>query len=218
MTIHDTSFLKATLASQSSAIQGGSSVFWATKRAFDLTMAAVLLPLLIVFSILLFVLNPVLNPGPVFFVQVRMGKNCRAFGAYKFRTMRQANNIARGPHDPIEMDRIPWMGHILRKTRIDELPQILNVLLGQMSMIGPRPDYFPHARAYVREISGYRYRHQIRPGISGLAQVDVGYAVTADTVRKKVEKDLIYIRNVGFKMEVALVLKTLRTVLKGLGM
>ena len=192
---------------------GGSAAFWGAKWVFDITICLMLLPLLATFVVGLLVLNPFLNQGSLFFVQVRMGRNCKAFRAFKFRTMCKVGWNTRGAFDPIEMDRISPLGHFLRCSRIDELPQILNVLLGQMSLIGPRPDFFAHARTFVRLIPEYRERHCIRPGISGLAQVDVGYAASLDTTRAKVHADLYYIQNAGFVLDAKLVLRTIQTVL-----
>ena len=156
-------------------------------------------------------LNPIWNKGPLFFTQARMGRDCRAFKAVKFRSMFN-EKVTRGADDPIETHRITRLGKFLRKSRIDELPQILNVLKGEMSLIGPRPDYFAHARSYVRNIQGYRERHLVRPGISGLAQVDVGYVEGTDATRAKVAADLRYIRDASLVLDFQIFWKTLRTV------
>lgn len=176
-----------------------------------------MLPLLALFAIVLLVLNPFGNRGPLFFVQIRMGRDCRAFKAYKFRTMHGVKMVRRGPDDPIEACGITKFGKFLRKTRIDELPQILNVLQGKMSLIGPRPDFFTHARAFVRAIPEYRDRHRIRPGISGLAQVELGYAEGFAETRSKAQADLYYIKNAGFLLELRLVGKTITTILTKAG-
>ena len=188
-------------------------MFWGVKRGFDIIGSLLLLPLLALFSIILLVVNPFANQGPLFFVQIRMGRDCRAFRAYKFRTMHGVKVIRRGPYDPVESAGITKFGKFLRKARIDELPQILNVLQGKMSLLGPRPDFFTHARAFVRAIPEYRDRHRIRPGISGLAQVELGYAEGYDEVRSKAKADLYYIRNVGFLMDLRLIGKTIMTIL-----
>ena len=100
-----------------------------------------------------------------------MGKNCEYFFAIKFRTMTNVKEITRKYDDPIETNRITPLGKILRKVRIDELPQILYVLKGDMSLIGPRPDYYVHALEYLKNVEGYRERLAIRPGITGLSQI-----------------------------------------------
>jgi len=204
-------------ASKVATAIGGSPLFWASKRCFDIVTSLLLLPLLALFAIILLVVNPFANRGPLFFVQIRMGRDCRAFKAYKFRTMHGEKMVRRGPNDPIESCGITNFGKFLRKTRIDELPQILNVLQGKMSLIGPRPDFFTHARAFVRAIPEYRDRHRIRPGISGLAQVELGYAEGFAETRTKAQADLYYIKNAGFLLELRLIGKTITTILTKAG-
>lgn len=190
---------------------GGSAGFWKAKRAFDLVFSVLLLIPFVLLAAGLLMLNPIWNRGSLFYRQTRMGKDCKPFTAIKFRSMRDAK-VTRGADDPIERDRITTLGHFLRRSRIDELPQILNVLRGDMSLIGPRPDYFTHAKAYLRQIPDYRARHVVRPGISGLAQVDVGYVEGFEGTHAKVEADLRYIRQAGFRLEMWIFLRTLATV------
>ncbi len=191
--------------------KGGKAFFWRAKRVFDVGFSLILLLPLAICALALLVLNPFWNRGPLFFRQTRMGKDCSAFKAVKFRSMR-CERITRGADDPIESERITKLGTFLRRTRMDELPQVMNVLKGDMSLIGPRPDYFTHAKAYVRQVPGYRDRHSIRPGISGLAQVDVGYVQGIDGTAAKVRADLIYIQQAGFALDVQIFWKTLKTV------
>ncbi|NRB20649.1 MAG: sugar transferase [Rhodobacteraceae bacterium] len=188
-------------------------IFKFFKRGFDILFCLALLPLAVVLGLALLIVNPFLNQGKLIFAQIRMGRNCKPFVAYKFRSMRDVSKITRGAHDPLELDRITKFGSFLRKTRIDELPQLINVLRGDMSLIGPRPDYFPHARQYLRHIPGYRARHVIRPGISGLAQTEVGYAEGVSAVVSKVKADIYYINHVGFALETWIFWRTLTTVL-----
>ncbi len=196
----------------SSAI-GGSAVFWRAKRSVDILASLLMLPALVFFALALLVLNRRFNRGPLFYRQKRMGRDLAPFTAIKFRTMQPAAEITRSVNDPIEADRITALGRILRKTRVDELPQILNVLRGEMSLIGPRPDYFEHAREYLAQIPEYHDRHLIRPGISGLAQVTLGYAEGLDATRAKATADLAYIRNASFGLEARIFWLTLVTVL-----
>jgi len=187
--------------------------FWIVKRGLDIVLSClVLMPLVALFSMVLLVLNPWLNPGPLFYVQIRMGRDCKAFGVFKFRTMLPAVSIKRSPAEPLEVDRITRLGRLVRKARIDELPQAINVLRGEMSLIGPRPDYFHHARHYLRNVSSYRNRHAVRPGITGLAQVDVGYVSSLHGTHQKVEQDVHYIMNAGFLLDTKIALKTLVTI------
>lgn len=194
-----------------------SRLYLISKRCFDILFSGILLIPLFVCTIVILVLNPFLNPGPLFYVQIRMGRDCRAFPAIKFRTMVPQDEMLRGADDPVELERITKLGKLLRKYRIDELPQILNVFRGDMSLIGPRPDYFHHARRYIRAIPEYRHRHCMRPGISGLAQTDVGYVNGVEETRKKVETDLHYIQNAGFAMDSYVFVRTLNVVLSRLG-
>ena len=194
-----------------------NNLFWATKRAFDVCLSLLLLPLLfLTFSILLF-FNIFLNQGNVFYIQKRMGKNCKPFYAVKFRTMYSSVEVTRKFDDPIEYNRITPFGKILRKTRIDELPQIFNVLKGEMSLIGPRPDYYTHALEYLKNVNGYRERHIIRPGITGLSQIRLGYAEGLEATAKKVSVDNYYIHNVNYIIELKIIGNTIITILRGLG-
>ena len=153
----------------------GNRLFWINKRIFDIILSLLLLPLFFAIGTILLVFNLFFNRGRLVFIQKRMGKNCNFFFAIKFRTMTYVKEITRKYDDPIETNRITPLGKILRKTRIDELPQILNVLKGDMSLIGPRPDYYLHALEYLQNVEGYRERYTIRPGISGLSQIRLGY-------------------------------------------
>jgi lipopolysaccharide/colanic/teichoic acid biosynthesis glycosyltransferase len=188
------------------------TMFSFAKRVFDIALSIALLPVLAILIVCLIVLNPSMNRGGLFFVQQRMGRDCSPFNAYKFRTMTEASCVTRGPNDPLERDRITRLGGFLRSTRLDEVPQILNVLKGDMSLIGPRPDYYDHAVAYLDVIQGYRERHMVRPGISGLAQTEIGYVEGLDATRNKVKADLYYITHAGFALEAWVFWRTLQTV------
>jgi len=144
----------------------GNTGYKIAKKFFDLMVSTLLLPVFMVGCIFLVLANPFFNRGPLFFTQKRMGKGCAPFTAIKFRTMSCAHKVVRGAHDPLEVERITRLGSFLRKARLDEIPQILNVLRGEMSLIGPRPDSYDHARVYVDLIPGYRERHAALPGIS----------------------------------------------------
>lgn len=187
-------------------------VYFAAKRFFDIVMCLLLAPVMIVTSIILLVVNPSKNKGPLFYVQTRMGKDCKPFRAIKFRSMTCATEISRGANDPLETDRITKLGRFLRRSRLDEVPQIINVLKGDMSLVGPRPDYIVHAEEYVGTIAGYKERHAVRPGISGYAQTEVGYVESTDGTREKVAADLFYIANRSIRLEAWIVWRTIQTV------
>lgn len=187
------------------------------KRVFDVAVAVLALPTVAVAAGLLWVLNPLFNRGPVFFRQERMGRNCERFTILKFRTMREGEAAARGPDDPVEDARITPLGRLLRRSRLDELPQFLNILSGEMSLIGPRPDVWDHAVHYVETVPGYRARHTVRPGITGLAQVDGGYAEGIRATVEKTRADLTYIDGRGLRMEAYILRRTVEVVFTGAG-
>lgn len=199
------------------AIQPRSLIFRGAKRGFDILVALAALPLILLVAMVLLAINPVRNAGPLFFLQTRMGRGCRPFRAVKFRSMRPSSRIMRGPDDPLEADRITPLGKFLRRSRIDELPQFINVLAGDMSLIGPRPDFWDHATHYLDTIPGYRLRHAVRPGITGLAQVDGGYAEGIDATVEKTVHDLRYIRGSGFTTEFYVIWRTIHVVFTGAG-
>jgi lipopolysaccharide/colanic/teichoic acid biosynthesis glycosyltransferase len=195
----------------------GNKMFWINKRLFDIFVCLLLMPLLFIFSIIILFVNHFYNSGSLFFIQERMGKNCSIFSAVKFRTMLPVQEITRKYDEPIEIHRITSFGKILRKSRIDELPQILNVLKGEMSLIGPRPDYYIHALEYLKNINGYRERHIIRPGITGLSQIRLGYAEGLEATAKKASIDNYYIQNVNYIIELKIIGNTIITILRGAG-
>ena len=195
----------------------GNKVFWVNKRLFDISVCLLLIPLLFIVSIIILFINYFFNSGSLFFIQDRMGKNCCVFSAVKFRTMLPAKEITRKYDDPIETDRITSFGKILRKSRIDELPQIFNVLKGEMSLIGPRPDYYIHALEYLKNVKGYRERHIIRPGITGLSQIRLGYAEGLEATAKKASVDNYYIQNVNYIIELKIIGNTIITIIRGMG-
>lgn len=183
------------------------------KRVFDIVVSMLLLPVLFFAAVALLALNPWANKGPLIFKQQRMGQHCKPFIVYKFRTMLCEPVISRGPDDPLELNRITKLGAICRKLRIDEIPQIINVIKGDMSLIGPRPDYLPHAIEYLAKIPQYNTRHCVRPGISGLAQVEIGYVSSVRETRKKVAADIYYIKNATFRLELWIICRTIKAVL-----
>jgi lipopolysaccharide/colanic/teichoic acid biosynthesis glycosyltransferase len=195
----------------------GNKLFWINKRIFDIILSLLLLPLLFTTGVILLVFNLFFNPGRLLFIQKRMGKNCKFFLTIKFRSMTYINEITRKFDDPIETDRITPLGGILRKSRIDELPQILNVLKGDMSFIGPRPDCYEYALEYLENVEGYRARHTIRPGITGLSQIRLGYAETLEAISKKTSIDNYYIRNVGYIIDLKIIINTILIIIRGLG-
>lgn len=187
-----------------------ASVFWRSKAVSDVAGALIMIPIIGLLAVCLAMLNPLLNPGPLFFRQARMGQSGRVFMALKFRTMEQAPTH-RGPLEPVEAERIPRLGRLLRRMGLDELPQAINILRGEMSLIGPRPDCARHARIFLETIPEYRQRLSVKPGISGYAQITLGYAVGLEATRIKVRADLHYINQTGFLLEAWIIWRTLLT-------
>lgn len=152
---------------------------------------------------------------PVLFSQTRVGKDMKTFKLHKFRTMVRDAERDTGPVLATGDDvRITALGRVLRTYRIDELPQLVNILFGQMSFVGPRPERPFFVERYLCEIPGYRERFRIAPGVTGLAQVSGGYATTAE---RKLKYDLIYMYHQNLSMDLQIVIETLRVVLTGRG-
>lgn len=193
-----------------------SAIYAIAKRLIDVVSVVMLslfaLPVaLVVAAIIRFE-----SKGPIFFIQERVGQKNIPFRMYKFRSMIPEHD---GTPRFADMDehRITRFGSFIRKFRLDELPQFLNVLKGDMSLIGPRPEQAGFVEQFEQEVPFYSYRHIVKPGITGWAQVSQGYAVCTESTREKVEHDFFYIKNLSLWMDILIVLKTIRTVLTGFG-
>jgi exopolysaccharide biosynthesis polyprenyl glycosylphosphotransferase len=154
--------------------------------------------------------------GPVFFRQNRIGLNHRPFRLFKLRTMRVSAETG-DPYTRPGDQRITRVGRFLRHSRIDELPQLWNVLRGDMSLIGPRAEWDRLVENYEREISCYHFRHLVKPGITGWAQVNYPYGASLEDTMRKLEYDLYYIRHFSFTLDAAIAVKTIHTMLFGKG-
>jgi lipopolysaccharide/colanic/teichoic acid biosynthesis glycosyltransferase len=154
--------------------------------------------------------------GPVFFRQSRVGRNGTPFQIVKFRTMAAGSDQGDRYTRPGDA-RITRVGKFLRTSRIDEIPQLWNVLRGEMSMIGPRAEWDKLVADYEREIPCYFFRHLVKPGITGWAQVNYPYGANLEDTRRKLEYDLYYIRHYSFRLDAAIVLKTIHIMLFGKG-
>ena len=181
------------------------------KRIFDIFFSAVVV--LLIFSWLIPLLAVIIkfnSKGPVFFVQQRTGINNKIFSCLKFRTMR-VNNEADTKQAQKNDDRITSIGSFLRRTNIDELPQFLNVLIGNMSIVGPRPHMLKHTEQYSALIEFYKVRHFVKPGITGWAQVN-GYRGLTDEVwkmEKRVEYDMEYLEKWNFIWDIKIIIMTI---------
>jgi len=190
-----------------------------TKRALELVVAATALVVLAPLLGLLLLLVRLDSPGPGLFRQRRVGLRGRVFDLYKLRTMRTDAEAATGPvwaatgDDP----RVTRLGRVLRKLRLDELPQIINVARGEMSFVGPRPER-PHFVEKLRQvIPYYDQRHTVRPGITGWAQVKFGYGSTIEDSERKLQFDLYYVKNMSLFLDLAIVLDTFKVMVLGRG-
>ncbi len=187
------------------------------KYVFDKSFAFALMPIVALIGLALFVLNPFFNPGPVFYVQDRMGMGGARFRLLKFRTMTPSALEARGPLEQLEEDRITPLGHFLRRRRLDELPNLINVLKGEMSVVGPRPDAFAHAVAFIATVPRYRDRFRVRPGVTGLAQILGGYADTERTIVRKARLDRFYVRKSRVLLDIYIIWRTVLVLMTGFG-
>jgi lipopolysaccharide/colanic/teichoic acid biosynthesis glycosyltransferase len=195
-------------------------VYGRVKRLGDVVATLLLLPVLVPVLLVIGLLVRIDSAGPSLFRQQRMGYRGRVFTMYKFRTMR----VQDAPEDPklaaMTQDgdsRVTRIGRFLRRYRLDELPQAINILKGEMSWIGPRPEAVPLSRWYESELPFYRYRHIVRPGITGWAQVKQGHVAEVDEVLSKLHFDFYYIKNFSFWLDLLIVAGTIRTVLNGFG-
>ena len=178
-----------------------TSFFRFSKRTSDIVISLLLLPGLALCAAILLLLNWRLNPGQMIYSQERVGQRGAPFRIFKFRTMINAEDDRSAHFAPEETDRISRLGHFMRATRIDELPQILNVLKGEMSLVGPRPEQVAFYNQYEHSIPGYAPRQIVRPGITGLAQLKYGYTSDEAGTTRKLKWDLEYINRQGFDIE-----------------
>jgi sugar transferase (PEP-CTERM system associated) len=184
-----------------------------------LSIAAASLGLLVCLPFLPFIALAVRlsSKGPVLFSQMRVGRHGRLFRLYKFRTMRQDAEcngaVWAVKHDP----RVTRVGRVLRKTRLDEIPQLWNVLRGDMGFVGPRPERPEFVQWLNAEIPYYDLRHMVRPGLTGWAQVRYQYGASLEETRRKLEYDLYYLKHLSVGLDLLIIFETLKTVILGRG-
>lgn len=186
------------------------------KRLIDIGTVLCLAPLAVPVGLLVAVAIRLDSPGAVLFRQARVGLLGRTFTMLKFRSMEaQDRDIAQfaAQGDP----RVTRVGRVIRKYRLDEIPQLWNVLIGEMSLIGPRPEQVPMVDRFADTIPYYPYRHLVRPGLSGWAQVRQGYAGTHEETVTKLSYDLYYVKHCSFALDLLVAVKTIRTLLTGHG-
>ncbi|WP_258005688.1 sugar transferase [Castellaniella caeni] len=194
-----------------------SPLYAVCKRVVDILGVLVTLPVVLPLMLMTAIAIRLDSPGPAVFVQKRVGLGNRDFRIFKFRSMRINAESAGARLACTDDDRITRVGRFIRKTRLDELPQLWNVLKGDMSLIGPRPEQRVFVDQFDAEIPFYIYRHVVRPGITGWAQVMQGYAGDAEATRIKIQHDFYYIKHFSLWLDILIVFKTVRIVLTGWG-
>lgn len=190
------------------------------KRVLDFALAILVLPIFLPVIILVAIAIKLSEKGPIFFVQDRAGYRGKTFKVIKFRTMRHEPHVAadREAARTRENDeRITKLGAILRRSRLDELPQIFNILLGDMSWVGPRPEASALSEWYEKDLPFYCYRYVVPPGITGWAQVNQGHVTSLEKVGDKLQYDFYYIKNFSPWLDILILLKTVRIMLSGFG-
>jgi len=193
-----------------------SPMYEFVKAVIDWIIVVLTLPIVLPIGVVTALAIRLESPGPAIYSQTRIGKGNRPFTIYKFRSMRfdlNADERFAGEADP----RVTRIGAIIRKLRIDELPQFINVLKGEMSLIGPRPEQPSFVDKFNKDIPFYSYRHVVKPGITGWAQVRHGYAADSDETRVKIEHDFFYIKNCSLALDFLIVFLTIKTMVSGYG-
>jgi len=187
------------------------------KRLFDVVASSIALIICAPIFVLVALLIRIQDGSPVFFRQERVGRDGRRFILFKFRTMRRCDEADEDIYTRKGDRRVTSVGRWLRKLRLDELPQLWNALKGDISLIGPRPEWSKCAERYEQTIPFYHFRHLVKPGITGWAQVNYPYGESDEDAVEKLKYDLYYIRHYSLKLDAMIVLKTLYTMLFGKG-
>jgi len=187
------------------------------KRIFDVIGSTILMILVAPIVLLAAFLVKLESKGATLYSQIRVGENGRLFRVYKLRSMRSDAEKHGAQWSVVGDHRITRVGAVIRATRIDELPQLINVLRGEMSFIGPRPERPEFTKLLEQDIPFYNLRHLLRPGVTGWAQVMYPYGASTDDAREKLQYELYYIKNYSLLLDAAILLKTIRVVLFGQG-
>lgn len=183
-------------------------IYYTSKTVMERAFSGVLLLLLLPIFLSVALLTKILSPGPVFYGQIRLGYHGQRFKLWKFRSMSIDAEKSGPQFSKLGDARITPLGRFLRKTRIDELPQLWNVIRGEMSLIGPRPERPEFYAEYEKELPLFRFRLLVPPGITGWAQVMGGYASSLSQMKRKLEYDLFYFQRMSLKMDILILVKT----------
>jgi exopolysaccharide biosynthesis polyprenyl glycosylphosphotransferase len=188
------------------------------KRLMDLSIALAALPVFVLLIPVVAVGNLIGNRGPLFFRQPRVGQQNETFDIWKFRTMTADANVdGVGTWTSTSDPRVTPFGKLLRKSHLDELPQVLNVLAGDLSIVGPRPEQPHYVRSLTETIPFYSLRHSVKPGVTGWAQVKYPYGASEEDAMEKLQYELFYLRHQSLSLDLRICARTLRTMLLGEG-
>lgn len=194
-----------------------SPIYSLIKRIFDVIIVLLVMPVVLPIMCITAIAISIESNGSILFVQNRVGKGAKEFKIYKFRSMSRDSEKDGAKFASSDDMRVTKVGQFIRKMRIDELPQFFNVIKGDMSLIGPRPEQKIFVEEFEEKIPFYNYRHIVRPGISGWAQVMQGYTADAEETQIKVEHDFYYIKNFSLWLDILILFKTVKTILTGFG-
>lgn len=202
-----------------------NDVYLKIKAAADMLIAILLFIVLAPVMLATALMIKFDSPGPAIFRQQRMGYRGKPFTIYKMRTMRldtpgapvSDRQMLQSAMTQVGDPRITRLGRFLRRSRLDELPQLINIIRGEMSLIGPRPEALPLSKWYEEEIPFYHYRHLIKPGVTGWAQINQGHVTDVADVCEKLHLDFYYVKNLSFWLDVLISVRTLRTMVSGHG-
>lgn len=195
----------------------GNPAYDVAKRAMDVLMVLATAPLWLGVCAAVGLAVRLSSSGPVLFSQMRVGRNGRPFRLWKFRSMRHQADDSPARFAHANDERITSVGRFIRRWRLDELPQLYNVLLGHMSLVGPRPEQLTFVEAFATRIPAYTYRHLVRPGLTGWAQMQQGYADSEQGAAIKLSYDLYYVAHYSMALDLLILYKTVRIVLSGFG-
>jgi exopolysaccharide biosynthesis polyprenyl glycosylphosphotransferase len=195
----------------------GNPAYDVVKRVFDVTLVLLTLPLWLPACLLVGLAVKLDSPGPALFSQERVGHHGHSFRLWKFRSMRHESEAQTAQFAQQGDQRVTRVGRTIRRWRLDELPQFWNILVGDMSLIGPRPEQTRFVEEFAARIPAYPYRHLVRPGLTGWAQVLQGYASGEDETAVKLSYDLYYVAHYSVSLDLLIIYKTIRIVLSGFG-
>lgn len=192
-------------------------IYLPLKRILETTLIILSTPITLPIVTITAIAIKLESTGPAFFTQKRVGKGGKEFKMYKLRSMCLDSEVDGAKFAGEDDPRITRIGKVIRKLRIDEIPQFLNILKGDMALIGPRPEQAGFVKEFEKSIPLYSYRHVVRPGITGWAQVTHGYAADEDATREKLAHDFYYVKNLSLWLDLDIVFKTIKTMLTGFG-